>query len=81
MDEVADLLEKLFGVIAVAIISGGDFLQYQKQVIGGHSQGTKSIFAGGNDYAALGAGIEAIPPRFPDDTKRVIQPIVACESW
>ncbi|HEY4434329.1 MAG TPA: HAD-IIB family hydrolase [Candidatus Cybelea sp.] len=32
-DEMAALLERLFAVIKVAIISGGDFPQFQKQVI------------------------------------------------
>jgi phosphomannomutase len=39
-----------------------------------------AIFPGGNDYAALEAGTETISVRSPDDTKRVIQAIVACES-
>lgn len=39
-----------------------------------------AIFPGGNDYAALEAGTETIAVRSPDDTKRVIQAIVACES-
>ncbi|HET6275681.1 MAG TPA: HAD-IIB family hydrolase [Candidatus Cybelea sp.] len=39
-----------------------------------------AIFPGGNDYAALEAGTETISVRSPDDTKRVIQAIIACES-
>lgn len=39
-----------------------------------------AIFPGGNDYAGLEAGTETIAVRSPDDTKRVIRAILACES-
>lgn len=39
-----------------------------------------AIFPGGNDYAALEAGVESIQVRDPDETKRVIEAIVACAS-
>jgi HAD superfamily hydrolase (TIGR01484 family) len=37
-----------------------------------------AMFAGGNDYPAEQAGVIAIPVRGPEDTKRVIQAIIAC---
>lgn len=37
-----------------------------------------AIFPGGNDYPALEAGAESIAVRDPEDTKRVIEAIVAC---
>ena len=37
-----------------------------------------AIFPGGNDYPALEAGAESIQVRDPDETKRVIEAIVAC---
>jgi phosphomannomutase len=37
-----------------------------------------AIFPGGNDYPALQAGAESIEVLDPDETKRVIQAIVAC---
>lgn len=39
-----------------------------------------AIFPGGNDYPALEAGAESIQVRDPDETKRVIEAIVACLS-
>lgn len=39
-----------------------------------------AIFPGGNDYAALEAGVESIQVRDPDETKRVIEAIVACAT-
>jgi phosphomannomutase len=39
-----------------------------------------AIFPGGNDYPALQAGAESIAVRDPEETKRVIQAIVACLS-
>jgi len=37
-----------------------------------------ALFPGGNDYPAKQAGVQCIAVRGPDDTKRVIQTIVAC---
>ena len=37
-----------------------------------------AIFPGGNDYPALQAGVESIEVRDPDESKSVIQAIVAC---
>jgi len=37
-----------------------------------------AIFPGGNDYAALQAGVDCIAVRDPEDTKRVIETIIAC---
>jgi hypothetical protein len=39
-EEMADLLTKLLGVARVAIISGGDWRQFDKQVVGHLPQGT-----------------------------------------
>jgi phosphomannomutase len=39
-----------------------------------------AIFPGGNDYPALQAGTDTIEVRDPDETKRVIQAIIACVS-
>lgn len=36
-----------------------------------------AIFPGGNDYAALQAGVDCIAVRDPEDTKRVIETIIA----
>ena len=37
-----------------------------------------ALFPGGNDYPAEQAGVVSIPVRGPDDTKRVIETIIAC---
>jgi phosphomannomutase len=39
-----------------------------------------AIFPGGNDYPALQAGTDTIEVRDPDETKRVVQAIIACVS-
>jgi phosphomannomutase len=39
-----------------------------------------AIFPGGNDYAVLQAGIDCVAVRDPEDTKRVIDTIVALEK-
>jgi phosphomannomutase len=39
-----------------------------------------AIFPGGNDYPAKQAGAESIEVRDPDETKRVIETIIACMS-
>jgi phosphomannomutase len=39
-----------------------------------------AIFPGGNDYPALQAGTDTIEVRDPDETKRVIEAIIACVS-
>lgn len=39
-----------------------------------------AIFPGGNDYPALEAGTDTIQVRDPEETKRVIQAIIACVS-
>jgi phosphomannomutase len=36
------------------------------------------LFPGGNDYPAEQAGVISIPVRGPDETKRVIEAIIAC---
>jgi len=37
-----------------------------------------ALFVGGNDYPAEKAGVDCIPVKGPDETKRVIQAIIAC---
>ena len=37
-----------------------------------------ALFPGGNDYPAEQAGVISIPVRGPDETKRVIEAIIAC---
>jgi HAD superfamily hydrolase (TIGR01484 family) len=37
-----------------------------------------ALFAGGNDYPAIEAGVVSIPVRGPSETKGVIQAIIAC---
>ncbi len=37
-----------------------------------------ALFPGGNDYPAKEAGVVSIPVRDPDETKRVIEAIIAC---
>jgi len=37
-----------------------------------------ALFVGGNDYPAEEAGVISIPVRSPDETKRVIEAIIAC---
>jgi phosphomannomutase len=39
-----------------------------------------AIFPGGNDYAALQAGVDTVAVRDPEDSKRVIETIVALEK-
>jgi phosphomannomutase len=37
-----------------------------------------ALFPGGNDYPAKGAGVDSIQVRDPNETKRVIEAIIAC---
>jgi hydroxymethylpyrimidine pyrophosphatase-like HAD family hydrolase len=37
-----------------------------------------ALFPGGNDYPAEQAGVVCIPVRVPNETKRVIEGIIAC---
>jgi HAD superfamily hydrolase (TIGR01484 family) len=37
-----------------------------------------ALFVGGNDYPAKQAGVISIPVRSPDETKRVIETVIAC---
>ena len=39
-----------------------------------------ALFPGGNDYPAKEAGVDSIRVRDPDETKRVIEAIIACLS-
>ena len=37
-----------------------------------------ALFPGGNDYPAKEAGVVSIRVRDPDETKRVVEAIIAC---
>jgi hypothetical protein len=37
-----------------------------------------ALFVGGNDYSAEQAGVISMPVRGPNETKRVIETIIAC---
>lgn len=37
-----------------------------------------ALYVGGNDYPAETAGVGCIPVQDPNETKRVIQTIIAC---
>jgi hypothetical protein len=37
-----------------------------------------ALFPGGNDYPAEQAGVISIPVRGPNETKRVVEAIIAC---
>ena len=37
-----------------------------------------ALFVGGNDYPAEKAGVDSIPVKGPEETKRVIEAIIAC---
>ena len=37
-----------------------------------------ALFAGGNDYPAIQAGVISIPAKCPEETERVIQATIAC---
>jgi hypothetical protein len=37
-----------------------------------------ALFVGGNDYPAEEAGVDCIPVKGPEETKRVIQTIILC---
>jgi hypothetical protein len=37
-----------------------------------------ALFPGGNDYPAEQVGVISIPVRGPEDTKRVIEAVIAC---
>jgi phosphomannomutase len=39
-----------------------------------------ALYVGGNDYPATQVGVDCIPVKDPDETKRVIQTIIACLS-
>jgi phosphomannomutase len=39
-----------------------------------------ALFPGGNDYPARTTGADCIQVRDPNETKRVIEAIIACES-
>jgi len=63
-------IDKAYGVRKLRDILG---ISLREMIVVGDA-----MFPGGNDYPAEQAGVIAIPVRGPEDTKRVIQAIVAC---
>ena len=39
-----------------------------------------ALFEGGNDYPARSTGVKCIQVRDPEETKRIIETIIACET-
>lgn len=66
--EMATLLGTLLSLVKVAIISGGDWPQFEKQVL-------RSSLSQSN-YAVEKAGDLSIQVQNPDETKRVIKAII-----
>jgi len=63
-------IDKAYGVRKLRDILG---ISLQEMIVVGDA-----MFPGGNDYPAEQAGVIAIPVRGPEDTKRVVQAILAC---
>jgi HAD superfamily hydrolase (TIGR01484 family) len=63
-------IDKAYGVKKLRDILG---ISLKEMIVIGDA-----MFPGGNDYPAEQAGVIAIPVRGPEDTKRVIQAIIAC---
>jgi HAD superfamily hydrolase (TIGR01484 family) len=63
-------IDKAYGVRKLRDILG---ISLEEMIVIGDA-----MFPGGNDYPAEKAGVIAIPVRGPEDTKRVIQAIIAC---
>ena len=116
--EMSALLGSLLAIVKVAIISGGGWAQFQKQVLANLSPGDHlanlsllptcgtqfyrfdgewkkiysedftatekekiigdALFPGGNDYPAEEAGAYSIRVRDPEESKHVIEAIIAC---
>lgn len=104
---MSKLLHNLLGIIKVAVISGGDWPQFEKQLLSNlpvdvtkpgidKAYGIEklrdtlgisiqemifigdALFPGGNDYPAKEAGVVSIPVKNPNESKRVIETIIAC---
>jgi phosphomannomutase len=84
--EMAKLLDSLLDLVKVSVISGGAWLQFEKQVLRDVLKIPipemifvgDAVFPGGNDYPAKEAGALSIEVRDPHETKRVIEAISAC---
>jgi HAD superfamily hydrolase (TIGR01484 family) len=63
-------IDKAYGVRKLRDILG---ISLKEMIVIGDA-----MFPGGNDYPAEQAGVVAIPVRGPEDTKRVIEAIIAC---
>jgi len=63
-------IDKAYGVRKLRDILG---ISLKEMIVIGDA-----MFPGGNDYPAEEAGVIAIPVRGPEDTKRVIEAIIAC---
>jgi HAD superfamily hydrolase (TIGR01484 family) len=63
-------IDKAYGVRKLRDILG---ISLKEMIVIGDA-----MFPGGNDYPAEQAGVIAIPVRGPEDTKRVIEAIIAC---
>jgi HAD superfamily hydrolase (TIGR01484 family) len=63
-------IDKAYGVRKLRDVLG---ISLQEMIFVGDA-----LFAGGNDYPAEEAGVVSIPVRGPNETKRVIEAIIAC---
>jgi hypothetical protein len=63
-------IDKAYGIKKLRDILG---ISLQEMIYVGDA-----LFVGGNDYPAKQAGVISIPVRGPDETKRVIEAIIAC---
>jgi HAD superfamily hydrolase (TIGR01484 family) len=63
-------IDKAYGVKKLRDILG---ISLKEMIVVGDA-----MFPGGNDYPAEQAGVVAIPVRGPEDTKRVVEAIIAC---
>jgi phosphomannomutase len=63
-------IDKAYGIGKLALILG--IAKNQMVYVG------DALFPGGNDYPAKEAGVVSIAVRDPNDTKRVVQTVIAC---
>ena len=63
-------IDKAYGIGKLRDILG---IQLKEMIYVGDA-----LFPGGNDYPAKQAGVISIPVRDPNETKRVIETIIAC---
>jgi hypothetical protein len=85
--ETSSLIHALLGVARVAVISGGAWPQFEAQLLAELPRDDRlmkmlfigdALFVGGNDQPAREAGVLSIQVRDPDETKRVIETLLAC---